>query len=89
MKTIDSIPMSLQIDGRTWTTGAEPVRWYERINWWETQRRAPRGSTPRIDVEVWQVQARLGRAGDLVTYELLHDRDSGGWEVRSRSTVAA
>lgn len=39
---------------------AEPVRWFERVSWWESERRFPLGGDKRIDLEFWQVQARLG-----------------------------
>jgi hypothetical protein len=80
------IPVSFVLDGRTWHVGAEPVRWYERIPWWETKTRmSRRDPMARIDVEVWQLQARLGRnrATELTTFEILHD--ATGWRVRSSS----
>ena len=52
------VPLVLDIEGRRWQVGAEPIRWYERQAWWESARRMPRGSMARIDVEIWQVQAR-------------------------------
>lgn len=55
---VGDVPASFIGDGRTWHVGAEPVRWYERQPWWETTRRAPKGGDLRIDVVVWQVQAR-------------------------------
>ncbi|MHA7177933.1 hypothetical protein ACX80D_14910 [Arthrobacter sp. Sr24] len=85
------VPLVLDIEGRRWQVGAEPIRWYERQAWWESARRMPRGSMARIDVEIWQVQARIGRnpRSPLVTFELVHDRDGGGWVVRARETAAA
>jgi hypothetical protein len=48
----------------------------------------PKGLS-RVDVEVWQIQARLGhnRSSALTTMELIRDGLGGGWRVRS--TVAA
>ncbi|MET0916042.1 MAG: hypothetical protein ABWY81_07560 [Jiangellaceae bacterium] len=44
-----------------------------------------RDPAAKIDVVVWQLQARLGRnpATELTTFEVLHD--SAGWRVRSAS----
>ena len=56
----DGRPRAVLRGGREWLVGAEPVRWFERVNWWEAERRMPKGRS-RVDVEVWQVQARLGR----------------------------
>ena len=81
--TISGIPGSFVLDGRTWLVAAEPVRWFERIPWWETERRMSiRDGGARIDVEVWQLQARPAKAtaGPLTTFELI--RDPSGWQVR-------
>lgn len=70
VEPVDGAPVSFVRDGRTWHVGAVPVRWYERLPWWETARRAPKGGDLRIDVVVWQVQARIGRnhRSPLVTF---------------------
>ncbi len=64
--------------GREWLVGAEPVRWFERVSWWEAERRMPKGLS-RVDVEVWQVQARLGRNGGstLTTMEIIRTALAG------------
>lgn len=84
-------PVSFIRDGRTWHVGAEPVRWFKRLPWWETAHRAERGGGLRIDVEVWQVQARIGRnpRSPLVTFELVLGQDRKTWGVRSMNAVAA
>lgn len=84
-------PVSLTRDGRTWHVGAEPMRWFERQPWWVTSVRAPKGGSLRIDVEVWQVQARIGRnpRTPLVTFELILGQDRVTWTVRSMEAVAA
>lgn len=89
--TEEGIPVSFVRDGRTWRVAAEPLRWYERIAWWETAHRMPRGGTARMDIEVWRVQARIGHnpKSPLVTFERIHDRDADSWAVRARDAVAA
>jgi hypothetical protein len=49
----------------------------------------PLGGTSRIDEEIWQVQVRPNRTGTqpLVTLELVHDRDSGAWRIRSEDAA--
>ncbi len=71
------------VRGREWTVGAEPVRWFERVNWWEARRRMPRGLS-RMDVEVLQIQVRLGNntASALTTMLLERDGLGGGWRLR-------
>ena len=62
---------------------AEPVRWYERIDWWREFKPLPRQNAPRIDLEVWRVRARLGRGGELVTFDLVRDQDPAAAPLRS------
>jgi len=86
----DGRPHTVIRGGREWIISADPVRWFERVRWWEAERRMPRG-LGRVDVEVWQVQARLGRnAGSaLTTMELVRDGLGGGWRLRGLMADAA
>ncbi|MCM0617751.1 hypothetical protein EU811_13935 [Arthrobacter sp. TS-15] len=76
--------------GREWPMVVEPVRWFERVAWWEDSRRMPRGQG-RVDVEVWQVQIRLGDNPEsgIVTWELVRDGSGGSWSVRGEELAAA
>jgi hypothetical protein len=76
-------PLLVERAGREWTVAEEPLRWFERINWWEGQGRMPRGRG-RVDVEVWRVQARLGKnpRSQLATLDLERDPQGGGWQLR-------
>jgi hypothetical protein len=86
----DGQPAAVIRGGREWTVGAEPVRWFERVSWWEAERRMPLGLS-RVDVEVWRLQARLGRNTDsaLTTMEILRDGLGGGWRLRDAIPDAA
>ena len=83
-------PISFERDGRTWHVGADPVRWYERLPWWQTSRRMERG-TGRVDVEVWRMQARIGSnpRTPLVTFELVRGQNRVSRSTRSMEAVAA
>ena len=83
-------PIAFVRDGRTWHVGADPVRWFERLPWWQTSQRMERG-TGRVDVEVWRVQARIGRnpRSPLVTFEFVRGPDQVSWTMRSMEAVAA
>ena len=83
-------PQTVVRGGREWVVGAEPVRWFERVSWWEAERRMPKGLS-RVDVEVWQIQARLGRnqSSALTTMELIRDGLGGGWRLREAIADAA
>ena len=87
--TTEGVPLSFTADGRTWHVAADPVRWYERINWWEELTRMPRGGERRIDTEIWQLQARLGRntKSPLVTFVLARNQETGEWTLRSKSDL--
>ncbi len=86
----DGSPLAVIRGGREWVVGAEPLRWFERVKWWESERRMPRGSG-RVDIEVLRLQTRLGQNEDdeLVTMELVRDGQGGGWRVRETAAVAA
>ncbi|WP_427171141.1 hypothetical protein [Arthrobacter sp. 92] len=86
----DGTPQAVIRGGREWNIGAEPVRWFERVSWWEDERRMPKG-LGRVDVEVWQVQVRLGRnsRSALTTMELVRDGQGGGWKLREAIADAA
>ena len=52
-------PLELNWAGRHFTVCAEPVRWYERRQWWAEESRAPLGSGPGlVDHEIWRIQVR-------------------------------
>ena len=54
-------PAELRWGGRDYRVCAEPVRWYERRQWWAEERRAPLGSGPGlVDHEIWRVQVLPG-----------------------------
>ena len=83
--TADGTPESVVRGAREWQIAFEPVRWFERVAWWETTKRMPRGQG-RVDIEVCQVQVRLGSnpGSALATWELVRDGAGGGWcAVRS------
>jgi hypothetical protein len=86
----NGIPTTVLSRGREWAVGAEPVRWFERINWWETSRRMPKGNSG-VDVEVLQLQVRLGNNSKsaLTTMYLQRDGTGGGWRLRDTAADAA
>ena len=83
-------PLRVQRQGRVWAVIAEPVRWFERVKWWESELRAPKGASFRIDVLVWQVQVSLGaKTSDVLTWELMQHSSTGGWRVREAAQAIA
>lgn len=76
-------PLRVRRQGRVWNVAAEPVRWFERVKWWESELRAPKGSAFAIDAQVWQVQVSLGaKTSDVLTWELVRHAPTGGWQLR-------
>jgi hypothetical protein len=84
-------PLQLQWAGRQYTVCAEPVRWYERRQWWAEEKRAPLGSGPGlVDHEIWRVQVLAadnpnGSGGSTpvepLTLDLNRHVGSGRWRL--------
>ncbi|WP_427131295.1 DUF6504 family protein [Pseudarthrobacter sp. S9] len=82
-------PLKLDWAGRRYTVCAEPVRWYERRQWWAEESRAPLGSGPGlVDHEIWRVQVRPaevhppgGSPEDTLTLDLSRHVASGRWRL--------
>jgi hypothetical protein len=85
-------PRAVAWGGRSYEVCAEPVRWYERRQWWAEETRAPLGSGPGlVDHEIWRVQVLPsgpgnggpGAAGqeEPLTLDLTRHIRSGRWRV--------
>ncbi|GAA2868127.1 hypothetical protein [Paenarthrobacter ilicis] len=83
-------PSTITRNGHDWDIVVEPTRWFERIPWWETSKRMPRGHG-RVDVEVWLVQViPWGREKhDPVTWEVVCSGDGQEWHLRAELALAA
>lgn len=92
----DGQPRELCWGGQSYTVCAEPVRWYERRQWWAEERRAPLGSGPGlVDHEIWRLQvlpaadseiSGPGAAGpdageEPLTLDLSRHTGSGRWRL--------
>ncbi len=78
------MPLKLDWAGRHFTVCAEPVRWYERRQWWVEEPRAPLGSGPGlVDHEIWRVQVRPADSTDAesLTLDLTRHVRSGRWRL--------
>jgi hypothetical protein len=77
-------PLAVRYDGRVWAVAAEPLRWFTRDSWWETQRTVPVGVGNVVDIEHWRLQVRLGSSSAaLRTFELRRDPLSEQWLLES------
>ena len=77
-------PLNLRWAGRSYTVCAEPLRWYERRQWWAEEQRAPLGSGPGlVDHEIWRVQVRREESPDpeSLTLDLTRHVGSGRWRL--------
>jgi hypothetical protein len=76
-------PLSLRWAGRNHDLCAEPVRWFERRQWWVEEQRAPLGSGPGlVDHEIWRVQVRdPGNPERTLTLDLSRHVGSGRWRL--------
>lgn len=88
-------PLSLTWAGRSYSVCADPVRWFERRQWWIEEGRAPLGSGPGlVDHEIWRVQvtnsdegqagvgvAGQGGDGGTCTLDISRHLGSGRWRL--------
>lgn len=79
-------PSALTWAGRRYTVCAEPVRWFERRQWWAEESRAPLGTGPGlVDHEIWRVQVRPDEAkaapDEALTLDLTRNIGSGRWRL--------
>jgi hypothetical protein len=82
--TAAGIPLAVRYDGRVWAVAAEPLHWFTRDSWWQTQRTVPVGVGNVVDIEHWRVQVRLGTSSAaLRTFELRRDPLAEQWLLES------
>ncbi|GGI81148.1 DUF6504 family protein [Pseudarthrobacter scleromae] len=87
--TADGEPRGLLWAGQSYTVCTEPLRWYERRQWWAEETRAPLGSGPGVvDHEIWRVQvlpSTLVRGAEAaeepLTLDLTRHIRSGRWRL--------
>ena len=83
--TPDGQPRSLVWGGTSYDVCAEPLRWYERRQWWAEDSRAPLGSGPGVvDHEIWRIQvlpSQPGKPRDPLTLDLTRQIRSGRWRL--------
>ena len=82
-------PVTLEWSGSRYTVCAEPLRWYERRQWWAEESRAPLGSGPGlVDHEIWRVQVLpsstprgVPEPEEPLTLDLTRHIRSGRWRL--------
>lgn len=79
------VPLRLTWQGRPYVLAAEPLRWYERRNWWEeVTRAAPGEGAGLVAREIWRVQMRedtTPQGTELRTFELVRHLPSQRWRL--------
>ena len=76
-------PQSLDWAGRHYDVCAEPLRWFERRQWWAEEQRAPLGGGAGLVYhETWRVQVRDERNAERThTVDLSRHLVSGRWRL--------
>ena len=79
-------PQEIQWKGTHYLVTNEPLRWYERRQWWVEESRAPLGSgAGLVDHEIWRVQLQCpqdeGQTGKTITLDLVRHLASGRWRL--------
>ncbi|MFJ6302160.1 hypothetical protein [Pseudarthrobacter oxydans] len=78
--TAAGAPLAVRYDGRVWAVAAEPLHWFTRDSWWETQQTVPVGVGNVVDIEHWRLQVRLGSSTSAMrTFELRRNPLSEQW----------
>jgi len=81
-------PLELNWAGRHFAVCAEPVRWYERRQWWAEESRAPLGSGPGlVDHEIWRIQVRV--SAEARPSERSQSEEGPSEESQSEESAAA
>jgi hypothetical protein len=79
-------PQEIQWKGTRYVVTNEPLRWYERRQWWVEESRAPLGSgAGLVDHEIWRVQLHRPQdeeqPGPTITLDLVRHLASGRWRL--------
>lgn len=57
--------------GRRFVVSAKPIAWMDRISWWESPMRIPRGHAAQaVERPMWQVTAKALDNGELLIFDL-------------------
>ncbi|MCM0617667.1 hypothetical protein EU811_14480 [Arthrobacter sp. TS-15] len=79
-------PQEVHWKGTQYTVTNEPVRWYERRQWWLEESRAPLGAgAGLVDHEIWRVQLLPAtvesKTSHTITLDLVRHLGSGRWRL--------
>jgi hypothetical protein len=74
-------PLAIRHDGQIWLVdpATESRHWFGRDAWRDTRPTAAVGSGEPVNIEYWQVQARIGSYSAPRTFTLLRDPLSTRW----------
>lgn len=84
--TDSGLPQEVQWKGNRYTVCNEPLRWFERRQWWIEENRAPLGTGEGlVDHEIWRVQLQLlqkeADPSRTITLDLVRHVGSGRWRL--------
>ncbi|MGG5174323.1 hypothetical protein ACQQCD_04745 [Pseudarthrobacter sp. J1763] len=73
-------PLAVTWAGTEYLVCAEPLRWFERRQWWAEESRAPLGSgAGLVDHKIWRLQLQAGT--QEITVELVHYVAANRWRL--------
>jgi hypothetical protein len=79
-------PLAVRHEGRIWAVTADPVHWFTRDTWRDTQRTAAVGSGDLVSIEYWRIQVRLGSSNSaLRTFTLRRNPTDTQWLLENIS----
>ena len=79
--TPQGVPLAVRWRGRLWPVAAEPLHWFSRWNWWESNLPAGPGQGNIVDIEFWRLQVRATSTSPLLTLEVRKHPGWDGWHL--------
>src|SRR3954454_12626486 len=81
------VPLAVRWRGRLWPVAAEPLHWFDRVNWWETTLPAGPGQGNIVQTEHWRIQVRATSTSPLRTLDLCRHPGRDRWELAAVSDI--
>ncbi|WP_364742677.1 hypothetical protein [Arthrobacter sp. LAR12-1-1.1] len=78
-------PLAIRHEDRIWAAAADPVHWFTREAWPDTQRTAAVGDGDLVGIEYWRIQVRLSSNSALRTFTLRRNPPATQWFLENIS----
>lgn len=79
--TPQGAPLAVRWRGRLWPVAADPVHWFSRRNWWESNLPDGLRHGNVVDLEFWRLQVRATSTSPMRTLEVRKQPGWDGWHL--------